>query len=268
MVDPRERMDDADEAQRVAADRHQSLIWTSMPVKVVEDSDGHTCKLQITIKGELYNTQSASLESVEIPQLGTVPIHFAAGGGLTITHPIKKDDEGMAAFQARCIDQWWQDGGVQSEPYRRRHDLSDAMYIPGFRNKPRQLNPAPSVNSVQIRTDDGKFYVELTKDGVCNIYAKETNIHSPRINMDGNQRSGDHAQNVDQADTAVEVKGTIHATKNISTDQSMLAKQDMTADHTVTGKQEVIARNIHLTTHRHTGVRSGIDNSGPPQSGS
>jgi hypothetical protein len=185
----------------VLLERHMGTVWTSMPVKVLEDTkEGHVVKLQPTIKGA-HRKEDGTVEDVEMPELGDVPIQFSAGGGFTITHPIKKEDEGIAVFASRCIDGWWDKGDVQAEPYRRRHHLSDAMYIPGIRSKPRKLGgngqggsggaPAPvleidlrtdekktkpvSLNSIQIRTDKGDFYIELTEDTI-NLICKNCNI--------------------------------------------------------------------------------------------
>lgn len=266
-MDPRERMHDSlEESIRIAVDRHLSTVWTAMPVRVMEDSDGHRCKLQIRVRGSSQDTQG-QMQPQDIAELGKVVIHYPSGGKLTATHPIKADDEGMAVFQSRCIDGWTENGGQQDEPYRRRHELSDVIYVPGVRNKPRQLDPSPSTNSYQIRTNDGKQYIELTEDGVCHIYATEVHVHAPKIFMDGNQKgdkeNGSLKEN--EGETAVEVKGTIHATRDISTDQSVRAKENVEAQQTVTGHQEVIGRNIHLTSHRHSGVQGGQSVTGPPQ---
>ncbi|MBO0738082.1 MAG: hypothetical protein J2P48_16150, partial [Alphaproteobacteria bacterium] len=220
------------------------------------------------IKGWQRNRDN-QVEAVDIANLGTCPIHFPAGGKLTATHPVKKDDEGMAVFQSRCIDLWWRDGGQQQEHIRRRHNLSDAMYVPGFRNKPRQLDPAPSQNSYQIRTDDGKYYVELTDDGVCHIYATKVFLHAPNIEMNGNQKQIEGQQGSrrygrdSEADTRVEIKGWLHVTRDIDCDQNINAKRNITADQTVTGRQEVVARTIRLTSHRHS-ASGGTGTGGPP----
>lgn len=258
MADPRERYEDAQEASRIVTDRHLVGVWTAMPVKVLEDSDGHRARLQIAVNGQEQD-RGGNLRSAPIAELGSVMIHFPSGGKLTATHPVKQDDEGMAVFQSRCIDGWAETGEGQEEPYRRRHELSDALYVPGFRNKPRQLDPAPSTTSYQIRTNDGKQYIELTEDGVCHIYATEVHVHAPKIWMDGNQRGGDKAQDVNEGDTEVEVKGTIHATGDITSDREVIARKGGTAG---------IGGQVSLATHRHTGVQAGGAVSGSPLPGS
>jgi len=172
MADPRERFNDMEETMRSAVERELSTIWTALPVKVLEDSDGHIVKLQSTIKGSQQGDDGA-VQSVNMPEFGMVPIHFPSGGGYTITHPIKKDDEGIVVFSSRCIDGWWKEGGLQPEPYHRQNHLSDAMYIPGIRNKPRKLNPYVSKDALQIRTDNQHYYVEISKDKVKLVFSQD-----------------------------------------------------------------------------------------------
>jgi hypothetical protein len=196
-VNSRERWDDLGAGIRAGVERGLSNTWTALPVKVVEDTkDGHIVKLQPTIKGKKTD-RTGKKTDVEMPILGECPIQYSSGGGFTITHPVSKDDEGIVVFSSRCIDGWWDKGGIQPQGFERRHNLSDGMYIPGIRSKPRKLggdgNGAASgqmtidlraeqqktkpvsLNSIQIRTDKGDYYIELTEDTV-NIICKNANI--------------------------------------------------------------------------------------------
>lgn len=47
------------------------------------------------------------------PLLVDVPVIFPRGGGCTLTFPVKAGDECLVIFADRCIDFWWQNGGVQ-----------------------------------------------------------------------------------------------------------------------------------------------------------
>lgn len=153
---------DNEEALRAALDGFKASIWTALPVRVVEDSDGKTVKLQVTIKGQ-KKSEKGKLEHVEYPQLEDVPIHFAGGGGdegkgskaTVSTHPIKKDDEGLVVFMSRPLDTWFEQGGTQNAQDLRAHSLSDGIYIPGIRSKPRELKNI-STDAHQIRSVDGK----------------------------------------------------------------------------------------------------------------
>jgi hypothetical protein len=165
-----ERWEDNEEVHRVTFERGRSRIWTALPVVVLSDSDGFVVEVQPTIQGMATDPQTGVQTNVNMPSLGKhVPVHFPSGGGFTFTHPIKKGDEGIVVFSSRCIDGWWQQGGIQPQLEQRYHNLSDAMYIPGIRSTPRALNPPASTESSQLRSDDGTTYVEIAGGGVVNI---------------------------------------------------------------------------------------------------
>lgn len=151
---------DPEEDLRAALDGLRKHMWFSLPVIVAEDSDGHTVTLQSAIKG-MTTDQNGDVTNVELPLFKDVPVHFPNGGGLTLTHPVKKGDEGLIVFSSRPQDAWWQLGGVQKAVDTRMHSLSDGRYIPGGRSNPRKLNPSPSKVSTQLRSDDGKHFVDV-----------------------------------------------------------------------------------------------------------
>ena len=67
-MDVKERWDDMSEVMRTSGDRKQSQIWTALPVKVIEDSDGFTVKLQPTIKGR-RTEPSGKAKDEDMPDL-------------------------------------------------------------------------------------------------------------------------------------------------------------------------------------------------------
>lgn len=249
MADLRERFNDPEEAMRVAIERHLGTVWTALPVQVSSDSDGHTCTLKSAVKG-WQQAADGTLTPVEISELGDVPVTYSQGGGFVITHPVKAGDEGIAIFASRCIDGWWQQGGIQAEPYRRRHHLSDAMYLPGIRSQPRRLGggaagrstqPA-STSSVQIRTEAGDCFIELTADSV--------NI-TTTLNV-----------------TITCKDATITASDKITlASPQVVITGNLEVDGEITGKSGG-SSSVAISTHRHTGVSSGSSTSGPPQAGS
>ena len=223
-------------------------MWTSLPAIVVEDSaDGHVVKVKSAVKMQ-QRMQDGTVKNVEIAAgsdgkskgWGHVPVHFPSAGGVAHTFPIKKGDEGILVFSARTIDGWWQNGDVQPMPYARRHSLSDAMFIPGIRSTPRKLSSV-STTSSQLRTEDGKTYVELASDG--------SNI---RLVMNGGEAffeiTKDGVLNIKAAGGVNILKGDLKVTDEIVAKSGSL--------------------NIHLSTHRESGVQPGGGQSGPPVPGS
>ena len=128
-----------------------------------------TCVVQPTIK-ILVRQSDGTQVATQIPVLRDVPIVFPCAGGFAITLPIQQGDEVLVIFASRCIDGWWQNGGVQNQAEFRLHDLSDGFAIPGPQSLPNVL-PSISADTAQLRTRDGSAYIELTADGVVNIVA-------------------------------------------------------------------------------------------------
>jgi hypothetical protein len=98
---------------------------------------------------------------VPIVKLQKCPVKFFGGGGLYMTHPIAVGDECLVVFARRCIDNWWQQGGVQKPFDFRMRDINDGFCIPGFFSMPNAL-PNVSMTSIQIRTKAGDVIVDVT----------------------------------------------------------------------------------------------------------
>lgn len=173
-MDPRQYLNDAEEAQRLAMEGHQSNVWTAMPCIVqTVDLAKMTVSCVIALQGRMED-QNGVLSFVNISPIQDVPIVFPSAGGFTITMPIQPGDEVLVIFAARCIDSWWQNGGYANIPMEyRMHDLSDGFAIPGPRSQPRVVSGI-STNSCQLRLDDGSAYIELTAAGKINLVGDVT----------------------------------------------------------------------------------------------
>lgn len=186
-MDRRERLDDPEEATRVAQDGHQARIWTSLPGIIVSyDEDANTASVQPTIKGK-KQLPDGSFVTIEMPLCLDVPVEFPGGGGCTLTFPIKEGDECKLTFHSRAIDAWWQNGGIQPQVEQRLHDLSDATCQVGIRSQPRNL-AGISTTKTQLRSDDGATFVELDPAGkLVNVTAENgITLNKVTIDKDGN----------------------------------------------------------------------------------
>lgn len=123
------------------------------------DPETATCVVQPAIMGTKTD-EAGNEQSAPLALLADVPVHFQCGGGVTLTFPIKAGDECLIIFSDRCIDFWWQSGGVQEPVDSRQHNLSDAIAIVGLRSEPRKISGI-STNTAQMRSDDGSTYFEL-----------------------------------------------------------------------------------------------------------
>lgn len=185
-MDQRERIGNGDEALRCALDSKQADIWTSMPGIIQSfDPAKMTCSVQVAIQA-MIRDKTGKVTPTSVSVLTDCPVQFPGGGGFTATFPIAKDDECLIVFASRCIDGWWQQGGVQPPAEYRMHDLSDGYVIPGVRSQPRVLSGI-STNSAQLRSDDGAAYIELGPGKAAKILAPDgINLNGLTIDSSGN----------------------------------------------------------------------------------
>lgn len=236
-MDPRERYDDPEEALRVAMDGLKSGLWTSMPGIIQSFSaSAVTATVQIAIKGVVH-TPDGKAQFVNMPLLVDVPVHFPRGGGCTLTFPVAKGDECLVVFAARCIDGWYQSGGVQAPMEPRIHDLSDGFAFVGFFSQATKISGI-STTTAQLRSNDGSTKVELDPTGqIVNVVAPGgMTITAPTLTVTGVLA----IQNQQGATNASTFSGSISTTGNVT------------------------AGSIDLQHHVHTGVTTGSGSTGGP----
>ena len=235
-MDRRERLDDPVEAQRAALDGRQAEIWTALPgIFQSFDPEALTASVQPAIRGEVAG-ETGTARTVDMPLLVDVPVVFPHGGGYSLTFPIRPGDECLVVFASRCIDAWWQSGGIQSPAEARMHDLSDGFAIPGPWSQAANIGDV-SASAVQLRSDDGASCVEITGQAV--------NIKSPgKIVLDA---------------PLVEVAGPL-----VQTGAKGSGPSSFKGGFTNTGGR-IESNGISLETHTHSGVQTGGGSTGGPQ---
>jgi hypothetical protein len=152
-------------------------LWTALPGIVQSfDAQKQTVVVQPAVRAVTFDINGEPT-SVALPLLVDCPVQFPAGGGFTLTFPVKGGDECLMVFASRCIDAWWQSGGVQNQAVLRMHNLSDGFALLGFRSVPRAISGV-STSATQLRTDDGATFVEVG-DGEVTIKAAQINLQGP-----------------------------------------------------------------------------------------
>jgi Phage protein Gp138 N-terminal domain len=188
-VDRRGLLNDHIETQTLILDGRQSTIWTALPCMVVSvNLSAMTLVAQPTIQGVTYD-QNNNPTYVNLPILGDVPIVFPSAGGFTITLPIAAGDEVLVVFASRCIDSWWQSGGIGIPVEMRMHDLSDGFAIPGPKSQPNVI-PNISSTSAQIRNNAGTTYIEIAADGKINLVSPSEVAITGNLRVSGTVISG------------------------------------------------------------------------------
>lgn len=208
-----ERSADREEALRVALDGHQAGVWTALPAIIQSFDDVRlTCTAQPAIKA-LVRAKDGSTSWVALPLLVDVPVCFPRGGGCTLTFPIAQGDEALIVFSSRCIDAWWQSGGVQVQSELRMHDLSDGFAIPGPFSQATKISGF-STSTTQLRSNDGDTFVDLDPSGkVVKVKAPGgITLDTPAVTVTGVI----NVQNANSAPTAMAINGNTNFTGQVS----------------------------------------------------
>ncbi|EMM0382373.1 translation initiation factor IF-2 [Pluralibacter gergoviae] len=226
-----------------------SEMRVSMPGIIQSfDPDTVTAVIQLAIKG--YEPDNDGIPQPEVlPLLVDVPVVFPCGGGCTLTFPVAPGDECLVIFADRCIDFWWQNGGVQEPVDSRMHDLSDAFAIVGPQSQAQKISGI-STTAAQLRTDDGAAFVEVaaghditvkTPGALTATADGGTTITSPTITLNGKVTiNGTLTQGMGEAGGGATMRGPVTVT------------------------EDVIAGGKSLMTHTHGGVETGGGNTGAP----
>lgn len=184
-MDRNQLLNDNEEALRLAFDGRLSGLWTAMPCIVTAvDLSNMTISAQPVIQGKIED-ENGLTRNVNLPLLIMVPIIFPSAGGFTITLPIAVNDEVLVIIASRCIDAWWQSGGIQVPMEARMHDLSDGFAIPGPKSLPNVISGI-SATGAQIRNNAGTTYIEIAADGKIKLVSPSSIEIDGNLNVDGN----------------------------------------------------------------------------------
>lgn len=182
MADRRERIGDQEEQDRIAMDSRLAGLWTALPGIIQNfNASALTCIVQPAISGKIRSPEG-TISDQQLPLLQDCPVVFPGGGGCILTFPLSAGDECLVVFASRCIDSWWQLGGVKGQAEFRMHDLSDGFVIPGPRSQPRKVTAS---SKTQLRTDSGTTYFEI-ESGKIKISAAALEIVATSGTYTGN----------------------------------------------------------------------------------
>ena len=282
-VEWRQRNVDHFEAQQTHLDGRQAQIHSAMPGNIVSfDANAMTVVVQPAIQG-LFTQPDATRKPITIQNIPDVPVFFPAGGGYTLTFPIKAGDECLIVFSERNIDNWFQHGGTMPPADLRMHDITDAFALVGLRNTTRPLSTAPTAtatsnnvntSNVQLRADDGKRYVEIdnSNDKITSA-AGATTVVIDNQNAKITAAASGTTMVIDNKSGAI----TLTAANGITLDTPAVTVTGVinvngkggsgtvgTFNGTIIATDDVIARTVSGLNHVHTGVQPGGGDTGKP----
>ena len=145
------------------------------------DYERQTLTCQPAIREQMHDNDG-NISWLEIPELLDVPFMVYSGGGYCLTLPIKAGDDCLVIFGDCCMDAWWQNGGVQNQVERRRHDLSDGFAIVGFRSQPSVVSGYSS-GTAQLRNAAGDAYIEISGSNINIKASGNITINGATVNI-------------------------------------------------------------------------------------
>ncbi|MDQ0202470.1 Gp138 family membrane-puncturing spike protein [Pectinatus haikarae] len=187
MLKTSERTQDKIEYQKRLLDSVSIGLRVAAPgIIQAVDYGKQTCTVQLAIRERL--NFDGNLQWTEIPLLPDVPFFVYSGGGYCLTLPITVGDDCLVVFGDNCMDAWWQNGGVQNQIERRRHDLSDGFALVGFKSQPNVVSGF-SGSSAQLRNASGSACIEISGDTI-NISAANVNVNGKTVISGGTTIDG------------------------------------------------------------------------------
>lgn len=124
----------------------------------------------------------------EMPVIKGVPVSWPCGGGGSLTMPLARGDTGLLIFSDRSLDRWLTQGSIAAPDDRRKHALSDAIFIPGI-SPFNSLSPQDNNDDVLLKynlaeiriTKAGKFSIKNATADLNELYADTLTLLSDLI---------------------------------------------------------------------------------------
>lgn len=152
-------------------------LHTALPGKIVKyDESTQKADVQPLIK-ERYTDESGAQQSRELPVIPSVPVQFPGAGGYRITFPVAVGDTGLIMFAEASLDKWLVSGGTVDPAEERRHDLTDAIFLPGLRDFGHALTSAPTDRATFGKDDGLQIHVDGSKIRIGTTTAVQLEKH-------------------------------------------------------------------------------------------
>lgn len=273
-VQTKERVGNDRTMARQQAQNALLQTYVAMPGIVQSfNAEALTVVVQPAIQGK-QEFEDGMVQAVNLPLLQDVPVIFPHAGGCSITFPIKAGDECLVVCADRCIDSWWQLGGVQPQLCGRFHSLSDGFAILGPWSQAAKIGQV-STERIEVRSDDHEAVlaihpqthdVELTTTGKVDAtisgtltatVSGATTIKAPSVLIDSPQVHITGQLMVDQLITGAG-GFTVYGGSGIK------ATGNMQLEGTISASGDISAGTISLQSHVHSGITPGGGNTGTP----
>lgn len=146
---------------RAAVKAQLSQARVALPARV-ESYDAST--QQATVQPliyEGYQDETGERQAERLPVVTGVPVVFPGSGGFRVTFPVAVGDTVLLVFASSSIDRWLALGGEVDPIDDRRHNISDAIAIPGLHSFASPLANAPT-STMSLGNDNGGPTIEIS----------------------------------------------------------------------------------------------------------
>lgn len=160
MISIKERLKSPTEMMYTAMEAMSREIRVALPGVIQSwDSSTQTAEILISVKEKIQ--LDGEQEWVNLPLLVDVPLALPRAGGHLLAIAINPGDECWVWFADMCYDASWQSGGDNNvQVDRRRHDLSDAFFMPTTFSQPKRIPNYPT-SGIELRSDNGSSVVSV-----------------------------------------------------------------------------------------------------------
>lgn len=146
------------------------------------DENRQSCSVQPMVKRAHVGEDETRVVKTA-SQLHDCPVwHFGSSTG-RVTVPVRKGDYGLILYSSVAMDRWKKVGGIVDPGDDRRHDVSDAVFIPGIHslNAPPTTAPTDAVVTHGATKLGGPEAVDAVVKGTTYRSAEDTLISAMSV---------------------------------------------------------------------------------------
>lgn len=173
-------------------EREMGDLYTALPARVeTYDAATQTCSVQPSIKAG-YEDESGERVAQRIAVITDVPVVFFGSGRVTWHVELQKGDPVLLLFSMQALDKWFSVASTKpiDPDDDRRHELTDAIAIPGLRNLAEVLSRSGS----WVGNATGPAFIEFKDDdtieaGGNQLLALQSELQSIRDELHNHEHS-------------------------------------------------------------------------------
>lgn len=130
-------------------------VHVALPAKVVSyDAAQNKISAQPLIN-QHYVDSDGNDQSTPLPIVNEIPVIFPGSDGARIRFPITVGDTVLLIFCSASIDRWLVRGDQVDPEFDRRHDLNDAVAIPGLGSFADKADKTPQIDITESQIKAG-----------------------------------------------------------------------------------------------------------------